>query len=521
MATTEDKKYKLSVYLIKETYTDDAKILPKISQMDSYEIKTGAVALGTLYLKANYTSVPKWAEFFSTLFNPKKIGLVTRSARAVLIANVGSRKLCLTFGHASFLIDPLAIVRNFGLRVALNTGGQSSVRAVDKTSLDAVGIQSKEQASKEVGIANFDFDYETDILKSITAKNEEGTATLSGRDSISLGAAVTLETLSDFLSELLTKYESDEYKRKFPQIDNVAEVRDKQIIEQLNAGLVQSIIAQDSRVWLAVPEVIVWEDISGFAYKTRNNPVVSPDIHLKSWCDEIAKNAAIDMEYLKKKKIYLYDVNYDLKDNWPVYHCLNAEIDLDGRKYILNDGSWYAVDSDFVAAVDDAYSSIPESAVVLPPYGLLNEPEYNSHVATTFADRFDLMDRKVIAIGGGRDSVEFCDLFTKDKKLIHVKKYGGSSVLSHLFQQGVVAGESFISDAKFRADVNNKLGDSYKLADAGARPNPAEYEVCYAIMSDVPGELRLPFFSKVVMKNALKRLQAYGYRVTKKKISIS
>jgi uncharacterized protein (TIGR04141 family) len=148
MATAEDKKHKLSVYLIKESYTDDAKILPKISQMDSYEIKTGAVALGTLYLKANYTSVPKWAEFFSTLFNPKKIGLVTRSARAVLIANVGSRKLCLTFGHASFLIDPLAIVRNFGLRVALNTGGQSSVRAVDKTSLDAVGIQSKEQASK-------------------------------------------------------------------------------------------------------------------------------------------------------------------------------------------------------------------------------------------------------------------------------------------------------------------------------------------------------------------------------------
>jgi uncharacterized protein (TIGR04141 family) len=94
-------------------------------------------------------------------------------------------------------------------------------------------------------------------------------------------------------------------------------------------------------------------------------------------------------------------------------------------------------------------------------------------------------------------------------------------VLSHLFQQGVVAGESFISDAKFRADVNSKLGNAYKLADAGARPNPAEYEVCYAIMSDVPGELRIPFFSKVVMKNALKRLEAYGYSVTKRKISIS
>jgi uncharacterized protein (TIGR04141 family) len=84
-----------------------------------------------------------------------------------------------------------------------------------------------------------------------------------------------------------------------------------------------------------------------------------------------------------------------------------------------------------------------------------------------------------------------------------------------------VAGESFISDAKFRADVNNKLGDAYKHSDVGSRPNPGEYEICYAVMSDVPGELRIPFFSKVVMKNAVKRLLAYGYRVSKKKISVS
>src|SRR5262249_52366727 len=96
MTPTEAKKYKLSLYLIKESYTDDAKILRNITQMDSYEVTTGAGVLGTLYIKTNYTSVPKWAEFFKALFNPRKIGLVTKPARAVLIANVKSRKLCLT-----------------------------------------------------------------------------------------------------------------------------------------------------------------------------------------------------------------------------------------------------------------------------------------------------------------------------------------------------------------------------------------------------------------------------------------
>lgn len=517
----EDKKYKLPVYLIKEPYTDDANIIPKIADMSCYEIKDSKGAFGILYINTGYTSVPKWAEFFSDIFSPGDIGLVTKSARAVLIANVSDRKVCLTFGHSQFMIEPLAIVRNFGLKVALNIGGEFSLRAVDKTSLDVVGIQSKEQSSKEVGIANFDFDYETDILKSITAKSEDGTTTLSGRDAVSVGAAVSLETVRVYLDDIITKYQSDAYKKKFSWVDNIAEERDKSVIEQLNELLIQKITALDSCVWLAIPEIVIWEEISGFAYKTRKNPAVSPDVHLEAWSTEIVKGASIDIEYLKRKQIYLYDVNYELYKQWPVYHCLNAEIDLEGHKYILNDASWYAIDADFVGEINDYYDSIEESTVMLPPYGSRKEPEYNSYVATAYPESFDLMDRKTINIRASKSSVEFCDLLTRDKKLIHVKKYGGSSVLSHLFQQGVVSGELFISDERFRKDVNAKLGETYKLASVEARPNPAEYEVCYAVMTDVPGKLHIPFFSKVVMKNAVKRLQAYGYKVTKKRISMS
>ncbi len=521
MPTLKDKKYKLSIYLIKESYTDNALIVPKSGAMNSYEINDEEGFLGKLYIKTDYTSVPKWADFFQDIFSPIDIGLITKSARAVLIVNINERKLCLTFGHAHFLVEPLAIVRNFGLKVALNIGGETSLRAVDKTCLDVIEIQSKVQSSKEVGIASFDFDFETDILKSITAKNEEGSATLSGRDSVSVGAAVKLDTLREFIDDILTKYDSDAYKDKFSWVDNVAEERDGSIIEQLIQLLIVKIIGFDSCVWLAIPEIVIWEEISGFAYKKRRNLVVTPDIHLDSWFNEIASDVDIDIDSLKRRKVFLYDINYELYKNWPVYHCLNAEIDLDGQKYILNDGSWYSLNTDFVSEVNSYYDAIEESSVELPPYGTRKEPEYNAYVATTYADNFDLMDRKTIPIGGGRSSVEFCDLFTKDKKLIHVKKYGGSSVLSHLFQQGVVSGELFISNNSFRSEVNSRLSIDYKLADVVSRPNPIEYEVCYAIMSGVPGDLHIPFFSKVVMKNAVKRLQAYGYKVTKKKIPIS
>ena len=59
-----------------------------------------------------------------------------------------------------------------------------------------------------------------------------------------------------------------------------------------------------------------------------------------------------------------------------------------------------------------------------------------------------------------------------------------------------------------------------KLADVNVRPDARGYEVVFAIISKSKKPLDIPFFSKVSLRNARKRLEAYGYRVTKKKISI-
>jgi len=521
MPSLEDRKYKLSIYLIKESYEDDDQIIPKCGEMNPYDIDLGDGQTGKLYIKTGYRTEPKWAEFFRPVFNPRDIGLETRSSRAVLLVPVDGRIFCLTFGHAHFLIEPLAVERNFGLRVALNLGGENSLRVVDKTSLDVVEIQSKEQSSKEVSISNFDFDFEMDILKSIKARSEDGETTLSGRDAVSVSVAVRLDTLRDYLVELLEIFESEEYKEKFSWVDNITEERDKEVIEQLNYLLVANVTALDPSVWLSIPEIIIWEDIAGFAYKRRRNPVLRYDIHLDQWKEEIVQeDDVIDIDYLKRKKISLYDTDHQLYNQWPVYHCLNAEINIEGKKYIFTDGAWYQLNTDFVSEINDFYGSIEESAVDLPPFGAMKEPDYNEFVANENPADVFLMDRKMIVVDG-KGKVEFCDLYTSDNKLIHVKKYGGSSVLSHLFQQGVVSGELFISDTDFREKVNHQLEGDFQFDDVEAKPNPAEYEVCYAIMSDIPGDLHIPFFSKVVLKNAVKRLQAYGYKVTKKKISIS
>lgn len=122
------------------------------------------------------------------------------------------------------------------------------------------------------------------------------------------------------------------------------------------------------------------------------------------------------------------------------------------------------------------------------------------------------MDKKNIPYGGGYNKIEFCDLFSKNKEIIHVKIYGGSSVLSHLFNQGLVSGELYKSEKSFRNKVNEELEDDFKLSDTN-NINPSNYKVIHVIISHVRKELNIPFFSKVSLKNAKKRLETIGYDV--------
>ena len=129
------------------------------------------------------------------------------------------------------------------------------------------------------------------------------------------------------------------------------------------------------------------------------------------------------------------------------------------------------------------------------------------------------LDGDVIPHGGGHSSIEFCDVLTADKKLVHVKRYSGSAQLSHLFNQGVVSGELFLSaDADFREKVNGKLPAGLKFADPKLRPTAGDYEIVFGIIVPPGKPLEIPFFSKVSFRNARRRLLTYGYTVTKKRI---
>lgn len=120
----------------------------------------------------------------------------------------------------------------------------------------------------------------------------------------------------------------------------------------------------------------------------------------------------------------------------------------------------------------------------------------------------------------GKSRIEFCDLIKGEKDFIHVKYYSGSQSMSHLFSQGFVSSELFISDSEFRQKVNEKLPVHIKLPDHIPRPDAKIYKVVFAIATNKRIPEELPLFSKINLKNFKKSISNFGYEVRICKIPV-
>lgn len=523
----EDKKHKLTIFLIKEEYkeidyfinTDGFKII---------DIKNGDEELGKLLYKGGFKSEPPWVSIFAGQDGFNTDSIYNQSSKAIFLHLHKNRWFCFTFGYARHLIDEHAYERNFGLITALNMGNPSAITSIDKTNISHVSLHTKEQATKEIELSNFEFNNDIDILKSITAKisknqNEEE-ETLSGRDSVTICTRVSINTFPTIAERLYSAFHDTKYKELYPWVDKIREERDSTTIEYLDKLLISNINEKNfDKVWIAIPEIIQWEEIDGFTFKDsetkRSSLTLYPELEISTWANNLKSSKPLTIPLLKAKRIYAHNKNGGSAYRWSVYRCLNAEIDLNQNKYILNDGDWYNIEPNFALEVAEYFHAIPDSKINLPPYYSNTEPKYLEFVASQSSDLF-LMDQKHIMIGGGRSRVEFCDLYSKNKEIIHVKKYSGSSVLSHLFYQALVSGDSFLHDLNFRKQINQLLPEEFQISPVDSRPDPSQYNICIAIMRKDNGPLDVPFFSKVSFKNTVTSLRKLGFNVYKLKINM-
>lgn len=514
------KTYTLTIHLIKSSFVTESDIV--IEGLDEKDI----VGVGKLFHKSTFSPSPRWARLFSG-YGIDEIFSPSSAASAILLVKVRERYFALTFGPAGrHLLQRGVTEERFGLVVTLNSVKEDSIRSIDTKTLESEGIQTRIQSSRPVASDSFGFDVEKDLVRSVAgeSKDESFGKVLAGKDSLRASIKCNLEDVPSYLETFLDQFGKKDYIASFPWVDALHEISDPSKIDDLNSKLIIEINKESpEKMWLTVPEILDWADHGGFKYsqKKRDEQLLD-DIHISSFKQYLRKDI-VNLFDLENSSVYRFSQSNEYQqDHWRVYECVYFEYSIDSETYFLTGGKWYAVRNDLVQSVNTYYRSVPNetSGINFIDYNHSDENAYNNDLAT--ANGALCLDKKEVQIEG-RSKFEFCDVYTKQRQMIHVKRYSGSAVLSHLFNQGYVSA-NLLFDFESRKKINGILEQAFKISDLAKRPNDSsgeKYTVIFGVISKSSRDFDLPFFSKLTLMHVMKDLVNLGFGVSLVKIKNS
>lgn len=505
-------KNKISIYLLKNNILNEYDIL-KEGYRVLHEYNDGKI----LYYSPTNIYQPKWLHSF---FRIDDDGLKNASSQAILLVTLSiedeTKIFAVVFGHGIHMLKDNVVEERFGLITLLNLIGENQIKRINRTNIGGSKKVSDEQVPATTNINEFGFQIDRDLLKKVHAKIDNdflGKCMVVGGDLLSLSTERDVDNIEELLTYCCQTYQKTDYKTHFDWIDNISPInKDKDLINVLDEQLVTQINERNNeKVMLALPELINWEDISGFRYSGDTSKVEYDDIELETFVD--IHTSFENIQQVKNKRINHISANENRAISyWDAYRCLFAEIAYNGKHYCLSDKKWYEISINFIQSVEVGYNSISKSEYTLQDYDHSTESEYNEDIASNMDNAISL-DQKNVMFGGSYSRIEICDIFTDDKKLIHIKHNNGSSYMSHLFNQATVSAE-LLTDSSFRILANQKVHEvsgEYSFED---NLNPRDYTVIIAIIDKYDDEIpRLPFFSKVSIRYAAQRIRAFGYNV--------
>jgi len=526
----KERKLGINLYLLKEDIKESLQALKKLpTREELININNGTIEL---YYKNSPEKTPNWASKIKLFCKEDKFNVTSSTCGAILLIKPKKidRYFALCFGYGSSLLEPASIEEEFGLKVALNVLDHEQIKSIDLKNLDTVIKNIRMDNSKETDFSSFGADIERDILNAVVGvrKSLESfkyAERICGKDAIKFSTEIAISELPSLCADLMGIYELNEYKKHFGWIDQVKIIRkDKKLLETLNKELVSIIQKSDwEKVWLAAPEIIDWYDKEGFSYTEKGE--LHEDINFKSFLLEKGKQATeMDLETLESNKIFYHRQSQNAPClNWTLYKCVYCEVELTGHRYILVGGNWYSIDKKYTKSIDEQLQEIQsyKGTCNFVKYGRVNEKDYNIDLQKANGKKAVLFDRKPITYGGAHSSIEFCDVYHDNREFIHVKRYSGSSTLSHLFFQGLTPAYLLKRELGFLIEVNKRTKE-YGFNELKAGFDASSYEIVYAIATkDESKDIKdiLPFFSKVALVHAHQDLtELYGYKVSLKKI---
>jgi len=517
---------RLSIYVSRDIDTDDAIILRNIESLQKVEADLPGSIKANIYIKNASLTPPNWVGYLSSAVDPEQIGM-GRSPGAVLIITTNNAKFIVPFGTGHHSVEDFVYEQDFGLITCLNSINPENLKALDKTSNQRSHLLNRTQAVTGGDIFDLALNTDFDLLTAITGQsiNPSFGNQITGKDALNISIKNNLTELPSLLDEAYATFQKKTYKKHFWWIDKFRPERTPEIIRDLEAALIDHLINKTiDCAWLSEPEILDWSYVSHYAYKKSGHNTLNHDcLDLEKFIAEVTETRSdLSIELLKSTRIHLVDADGKLISSHSAYRCIYAEMNFNTKLYVFQNGRWTYVSVDFEKEVNEAYQNIKKFELDFPEYEIddKKEGDYNSRLANM--ENMISMDGNLTYHGGGHSSIEYCDVIHDKTNLIHVKRGTNSNKLSHLFNQGEVSIDLVLRDSKFREKLNEKLPDELKFEPPEKRPDRADFKVIYAVVSDREGDLNIPFFSKVRLKNVLTNIEGkLGVDVYLNKIEVS
>ena len=336
-----------------------------------------------------------------------------------------------------------------------------------------------------------------------------------------------MQQLPSLCEQLLAIYQNNNFRDHFPDLNNIQPVKDPAKIRNLEAALVNALNQRSNEITFTIPDIIDYESISGIQIPEIPTIINNADIEISSFYNVIHQsNFTVETLHSIYHVELVNDDGVPRSPSYPFYKCLLWDYTTDNNQcYHLCDGSWFQIENDFLRKLTSTIDPCFER-YELPPYnhnrenGNHDEGAYNQDIADK-NNQFICLDKTNIATEPNTN-IEPCDIYTVQNgfaNFIHIKIGTRSSLLSHLFNQGInsLSLINSVTEAKenLKRQIRQKIGnnnyddyinpiDSYKI------------KVVFAIVTNKDPMLKskiLPLFSRISLKRTIQELRSRNVNV--------
>lgn len=470
-----------------------------------------------LYYGQSYDGTPSWLDFLQTGSEQPLEDLKNQGAAALLFLPIDGRMMIYIFGYGLGSLVEGKTEWDYGIKVVLNSINANGIRSLDSKTIDRRAKNKRIQLATQGTIGEFELDIVKDLVSQIAGVSVDTTFAkgLVGSESLMLTVDMEATSIVKKTKQIYNVYNEVKYKTTFNWIDFVSPVKDKTLIDELNAelqvALDNAIKANDSSNFLlSYPEIIEAMNIDHICYGGFGPEIESdyPDFE-KFLVEYLAAGHTGLSHTFDQLSIDQYDGEDTYKKSYGFYRCLSTELEYNLNYYVLTNGNWFRLEKTYYDEVTKFFEALINNST-----DFTGPTKVYVYGETAYLESFSQPDHEImdqVFFMSGQKKIEFADIVSGSCEMIHVKGGGSGNQLGHMFNQGFVSASLMLNDINYRKEFKraikiSSISSKFKTKDF----LPSEVTVVYRIIKSGK-KPSLSFFAKIALYDAYKKIRGMGY----------